>query len=435
MERYGKQKGKTNMNFWKKSVACLFSFSMLLCFGCGETLTVNNTFEDITPAETSDTAPVTLATEETVVTTVTEPVIPPDITVNMFAVGDNLVQTKVYLAAQAHAGGNGYNFAPLYENIKPMVQAADVAVINQETLICGGDYEISGSNFNFNSPVELGDAMVDVGFDIFTIANNHMLDKGIGGLASSLDNWDNMMQKYPILALGAYRNEADQDTIRVQYIKGMRIAYLAYTEHLNGYQLPADTEIRVGLTSDEALMERQIRRAKEVADVVVVSAHWGDEDTHVVREGVKELAQKMIYWGADVILGSHPHTAQTMEYITRADGTRGFVFYSLGNFISAQTDNFNMVGEMASFNLVKNGETGEVTVEDVGVMPVINHYDDGALSNLRLYPYNMYTEELAVSHGILYAPYSTAPIYKVFNMATIDAIIDANIPAEFRRLQ
>jgi poly-gamma-glutamate synthesis protein (capsule biosynthesis protein) len=143
----------------------------------------------------------------------------------------------------------------------------------------------------------------------------------------------------------------------------------------------------------------------------------------------------MVQWGADVILGSHPHTAQTMEYIDRPDGTRGFVLYSMGNFISAQTDNFNMIGEMASFNLVKSGETGQVTVEDIGVMPVITHYDDGNLSNLRLYPYNMYNEELAVSHGILYAPYSTAPIYKIFNMDTINTIVNENIPAEFRKLQ
>ena len=428
------RKESQNMKFLEKTAAFLFSVSLMLCTGCAGQ-TSDGTFENITPAETGDTAPVTLATETTVVTTVTEPVIPPDISVNMLAVGDNLVQTAVYMAAQVHAGGAGYDFAPLYENIKPIVQAADVAVINQETLICGGEYEISGSNFNFNSPVELGDAMVDVGFDIFTLANNHMLDKGIGGLASSMDYWDGMMAKYPIMTVGVYRDETDQNTIRVQYVKGMRIAYLAYTEHLNGYSLPADTSIRVGMTGDEALIERQIRRAKEVADAVVVAAHWGTEDTHAVRDDVKELANKMVQWGADVILGSHPHTAQTMEYIDRPDGTRGFVLYSMGNFISAQTDNFNMVGEMASFNLVKSGETGQVTVEDIGVMPVITHYDDGNLSNLRLYPYNMYNEDLAVSHGILYAPYSTAPIYKIFNMDTINTIVNENIPAEFRKLQ
>ncbi|MBR6718754.1 MAG: CapA family protein [Oscillospiraceae bacterium] len=409
------------------------SLSLLLIFGsCAASDLPNQGMEPISSAETEETAPVTLPTSTTVISTTTEPPIPPDITVNMLAVGDNLVQTYVYLAAQAQsADGVSYNFAPLYENIKPIVQAADVAVINQETLICGGDYEVSGSNFNFNSPVELGDAMVDVGFDIFTIANNHMLDKTIYGLESSLDYWDGMMQKYPILAVGAYRNEEDQNRIRVQEVNGMKIAYLAYTEHLNGYSIPADSPIRIGDTEDEALIERQIKEAKEIADAVVVAAHWGTEDTHIVRDDVKELAQKMVNWGADVILGSHPHTAQTMEYLEREDGTMGFVYYSLGNFISAQTDNFNMIGEMGTFDLVKDGATGKVSVLNVGCIPVITHYDNGNFANLRLYPYNMYTPELAASHGLPYAPMGTA---KTFNMDVVNWIINENIPAEFQRL-
>jgi poly-gamma-glutamate synthesis protein (capsule biosynthesis protein) len=178
-------------------------------------------------------------------------------------------------------------------------------------------------------------------------------------------------------------------------------------------------------------MERQIREAKEIADAVVVSAHWGDEDTHTVRPQVQELAHKMIGWGADVILGSHPHTAQTMEYVEREDGSMGFVYYSLGNFISAQTDNFNMIGEMGTFDLVKDGATGNVSVLNVGCVPVITHYDNGQFANLRLYPYNMYTPELAASHGLPYAPMGTA---KTFSMDVINWIIEQNIPQEFRRL-
>ena len=391
--------------------------------------------ESIEPVQTDSTAPVTLASETTVITTTTEPVVPQDISVNMLAVGDNLVQTYVYKAAQAKAvNGEDYNFAPLYENVKPIVQAADVAVINQETIICGEGFDISGSNFNFCSPPVLGDTMVDVGFDIFTLANNHMLDRGAEGLAASIDYWDGMMRKYPVLALGAYRGPNDQETIRVQDIKGMRIAYLSYTESLNGYEIPDYSELRVGRTWNEELMERQVRRAKEVADAVVVAAHWGDEDTHIVRPEVRELAQKMIDWGADVIIGTHPHTAQTMEYLTREDGTRGFVFYSLGNFISAQTDNFNVIGEMASFNIIKNGMSGAVTVEDIGVMPVITQYDNDAFGNLRLYPYNMYTPELAAAHAL---PYTHAPgeSAKDFSMDVINAIVDANIPKEYQWLE
>ena len=413
------------MELFRKIAAGCLSFAVLAGLNaCGnaEKKAENQPVQTTTTTELTTTA----------TTATTAPPPPPDIKVNMLAVGDNLVQTYVYRAAQAAAGNNGsYDFAPLYQNIKPIVQAADVAVINQETLICGGDYEISGSNFNFNSPVELGDTMVDVGFDVFTLANNHMLDKRIDGLESSMDYWDGMMEKYPITVLGAYRNEADQNRIRIQEVNGMTIAYLAYTYGMNGYQIPEGSEVKIGLTSDEALIQRQIQEAKEYADAVVVAAHWGIEDSHYVSPEVKDLAAKMINWGADVILGSHPHTAETMEYITRADGTQGFVFYSMGNFISAQTDNFNMIGEMCSFDLVKSGTTGQISVVNIGVIPVITHYDNGGFANLRLYPYSMYTPELAASHGLPYAPMGTA---KAFNWDVINSIIEANIPEEFRRL-
>ena len=377
-------------------------------------------------ATTLSTLPMTTTT-----TTTTAPK-KPDISVHMLAVGDNLVQTGVYNAAHAWSADGTYDFTKTYEHIKPMVEAADVAVINQETLICGSDYAISGSNLNFNSPVQLGQAMIDVGFDVFTMANNHMLDKRIDGLESCMSYWDDKMEKNPgVLAVGAYRDAEDQSHIRVQEVKGMKIAYLCYTEHLNGYKIPATSQVKVGMTSDEALIQRQITEAKGMADAVVVAMHWGTEDTHVVRDDVKALAKKAVEWGADVILGSHPHTAETMGWIDRKDGTRGFVYYSLGNFISAQTDNFNMVGEIGEFNLVKNGETGKVTVEDVTCMPCITHYETAKFANCRVYPYYEYTKELASKHALPVAPMGTA---KTFSMDVINNIVNKNIPAEFRKL-
>lgn len=390
--------------------------------GCGG-------FEDIAD-EGSSRYVATFPTQTTTAAT-TEPPPPPDLTAHILAVGDDLVQTGVYRAAQAWAADGTYDFTKTYEHVKPLIQAADLAFINQETLICGGDYEISGSNFNFNSPPQLGDALVDAGFDVFTIANNHMLDKRIDGLESSMNYWDSMEREHGILTVGAYRDAADQEQIRVREVNGIKIAILAYTETLNGYQIPSDSPIRVGMTADEALMERQIRQAKTLADAVIVAAHWGSEDTHTVRDDVRALAAKMVGWGADVILGSHPHTAQTMEYLTRPDGSKGFVYYSLGNFVSAQTDNFNVVGEMGEFDLIKDGVTGQVRLENVTCMPVITHYDDGRFTNLRVYPYDEYTPELAAGHGLPYAPLGYA---KAFNMDVVNGIVEANIPREFRKL-
>lgn len=111
-------------------------------------------------------------------------------TVHVVAAGDNFVQTSVYNSAAAHAeNGETYNFAYVYDGVKDLVNGsnADLRIINQETLICDNpDIEISGSNFNFNSPPEAGEAIVDLGFNVVSMCNNHLLDKGVEGLTSCM---------------------------------------------------------------------------------------------------------------------------------------------------------------------------------------------------------------------------------------------------------
>ncbi len=352
-------------------------------------------------------------------------------TVHFLAVGDNLVQKRVYESAQNHASeGQKYNFNYCYKNVADKIAAADLAFINQETIIANDQYEISGSNFNFNSPTQLGDEIVSLGFDIIGMSNNHALDKGTGGLSATLDYWDKKKAENPSLrTIGCYRDEADMQNYRISEVNGMTIGYLAYTEHINGYSLPSDSVMRIPLTSQTTLIEQQIKELDGMVDAVVVSAHWGAEDTHTVSDAVRSLAKNMVEWGADVIIGTHSHTLETMEYITRTDGTQGFVFYSLGNFISAQTDSFNMVGGMAEFDLKATG--GELTVENVQLTPVITHYDDGKLTNLRVYPYYMYTDELVAGHGLPYSPWGTA---KTWSWNVIDTIVSNNVPEEFRKL-
>ncbi len=356
-----------------------------------------------------------------------------DTSIHVVAVGDNLVQQYVYQSAQSHSSdGIGYDFNYCYENVTPLIDG-DLNIINQETLICGEGFEVTGSNFNFNSPVELGDAVLDMGFNVVTMCNNHLLDKGEAGLSACLNYWDEKMAANPdLLACGVYRDYVDMSKIRTKEVNGKTVAFLSYTENTNGYSLPGNSELEIIYTSQEDVIQAQIAAAKEVADVVVVTCHWGSEDTFTVNDGVKELAQKIVDWGGDVIIGTHSHVAQTMEYLTRSDGTQGFVFYSLGNFISAQTDNMNLIGELADFDIVVD-ETGAVSIENVQVSPVITHFEDGRLSNLRLYPYSMYTEELAASHGLPYCTSSTGPSYQVWNMEKIRELFETAVPEEFRK--
>lgn len=353
-------------------------------------------------------------------------------TVHFLAVGDNLIHTRVYQSAQEHAEGDeAYNFYYCYQNVLDKVEAADLAFINQETVICNGEYEVTGSNLNFCSPDELGIQLVDMGFDIVNLSNNHILDKGADGMRACMDFWDERVAENPgLIVEGVYRDYQDMFDYRTTEVNGVTVGVLGYTDHTNGYSLPASSEMEIPYLHEEELIEKQIKELSEMVDCVVVSAHWGVEDTHVISEDVKSIAKKMIGWGADIIIGTGPHTLQSMEYITRPDGTEGFVYYSLGNFISGQTDNFNMVGGMALFDIVK--ENGVTTIENPKLTPLITQYETGHLNNVRVYPYYLYTDELIADHGIPYSPWGTA---KDWSRDIVESIIQNNVPEEYQQLE
>ena len=406
--------------------------SIVVCgFSCGSSHKVGRV--DTDAETTSVTGEGTeVATDETEPTDATEP--SEDKVVHVTAAGDNLIHYSVFKNAEEYAGGNGYDFTPMYSEVKYLFQEADLAIINQETIISQSNpiRGADGGQLIFNSPPQVADAVIDMGFDVITMANNHLLDMGTSGLEESINFWNQKAKEYDLTVLGAYLNEEDANNIRVREVNGVKIAFLAYAHHINGFEsLLDDVPLRVIMNEEEDVIERQIKEAKELADVVIVSAHWGEDDTTVVTEDRIELANKMINWGADVILGSHTHTAETMEWIPRDDGTKGFVYYCMGNFICAQTDNFNVVGELPDFDIVIDGETNQLSLENVGCIPTIIHYESN-FSNMKVYPYSKYSPELAERHGLPYAvPQGT---YTDFGWDVINRIIDEQIPAEFRKL-
>lgn len=428
------------MKYRKSSAFVLALLLLLPAAGCGGKAKVDSNYaaDDSLAVidETGDTAQVseTLpdgAAAQTETTTEPAPE-EPDGTVSFVAVGDNLIHSAVYRTAANHAeDGRDYDFHYCYQYVENLVKEADLAFVNQETVICGEDYEVSGSNLNFNSPTELGDDLIDIGFDIFNMANNHVLDKGSSGMSACLTYWDGQVEKHPdIRVLGAYRDYQDMYDYRIMESNGLKIGILGYTEHTNGYSLPGDSEMRIPYTGDTELMKKQVTELDKLVDCVVVSTHWGVEDTHIVTDDMKELAQNLVDWGADVILGTGPHTLESMEYLDRADGTQGFVYYSLGNFISGQTDNFNMVGGMARFDIVK--QNGVTTIEHPKLTPLITQYETGSLTDVRVYPYFLYTDDLIAAHGIPYSPMGTA---KSWSRDIIETIIENNVPEVYQALE
>ena len=326
----------------------------------------------------------------------TEPEQPPfePITVRLRAAGDNLIHSSIYNQARQRAGGNGYDFSYAYENIAGLIKECDVAVINQETVIAP-IYEPSDYPC-FNSPVELQQEMLNLGFTVFNQANNHVLDKGETGLLSALKQWKTHPEA---LVTGVYENEADYENIRVKEVQGLKFAFIGMTEMTNGLTLPEGSEVVVLHTGEEEKIKARIEKARCLADVVVINTHWGQEYTHTPNDGQTSLAQKMADWGADLIVGHHPHVLQPIQWLDASDGRRVLCAYSLGNFISAQDKGARMIGGILDVTFTKETVESRPAITSAGLIPVITQYE-GGFRNVRLYPWSDYTPELASKHGV-----------------------------------
>lgn len=326
--------------------------------------------------------------------------------ISFLACGDNIVyRPAAYEAAdRAVDGGRKYNFKPIYKNVADMIAAADVAFVNQETVIAGAEYGISGYP-TFNTPEAIANDLAELGFDVVSLANNHILDMREAGLLNTINYWRDL----PVLTVGAYLDDAA--SIRVLERNGVRIAFLAYTYGANGRTVRKDSPLIVSFYKDpdknsptygeiyEERLADDVAAAHSVADVVVVSVHWGNEDTQKVSGEQKKVAAILCDAGADVILGHHPHVLQSIEYITSSDGTHSTLCaYSLGNFLGMQGYDYNALAGMLSFN-IRVGADG-ISTECVRLTPIVSYFEKDFRSN-EIYLLSDFTDELCQKHCVV----------------------------------
>src|SRR5690554_4409338 len=265
-------------------------------------------------------------------------------TATIAAVDDILIHES--LNKDAYRDGV-YDFKPMFENVKPYLQQADIAFANQETMLGGVELGLSGYP-RFNSPLEVGDALVDAGIDVVSIANNHTLDVGEQAILNAIDYYDSTGTVYT----GAYKSFEDQETIRTIERNNIVFSFLAYTYGTNGIPVPTGKEYLVNLIEEERMVE-EIKKAKEISDVVVLSLHFGNEYELFPNARQKELAEMFTDAGANIILGHHPHVLQPMERVITENGNEAFVAYSLGNFISGQVGIEREIGGILQLEIIK----------------------------------------------------------------------------------
>lgn len=341
--------------------------------------------------------------------------IPEDTVISFLACPDNIIHPSVfYDAIDRAAKANGtkasykdlhnaeYDFAPIYEHVAAMIEDADIAYINQETLVGGTSGKIIGYPC-FNSPQAIADTVIDMGVDVVNVAHNHMLDSGN---TKYLDNCNNVFESKGVEVIGYYPDSESTKNITVIEREGIKVAFLAYTYGTNGIKLPSSSKAVIPYFNKE-LLKTQVAIAEEIADITIVSCHWGVENSYNPNSMQKEYAKYMCELGVDVVLGMHPHVIQPMGWQISENGNKTLVVYSLGNFVSGMKAAKNMLAGMLSLNIVKDGETGEISIEAPLFIPTVTHYKDtpGKMSNdtgfrdFKIYLLEDYTEELAAKHG------------------------------------
>lgn len=305
--------------------------------------------------------------------------------VTVAAIGDILIHDRVYDDAW---DGEKYDFKPMLAEVADYLKEPEITIANQETIMGGESIGLSGYP-NFNSPFEIGDDLQDAGVDIVTMANNHTLDRGEEAIQNAIAYYKEISMPYT----GSFQSKEDQSEIRVlETDQDISVAFLSYTYGTNGMPIPDGKPYLVNLIDREQIKE-EVEKANELADVTIVSLHFGVEEERTPNQDQADLAQYAADLGVDVVIGNHPHVLQPVEWLEGKEGNKTLVAYSLGNFLSGQYQFYNRIGGIFEFDLVK--EEDEVRVKAPRFLPTFVEFeeDGDTMSNIQVVPLEKASEE------------------------------------------
>lgn len=326
--------------------------------------------------------------------------------ISLMALGDNLMHMGiVYTGKQADGS---YDYSILFENMTDYLSKADIRVINQETILGGNQLGFSGYPY-FNSPTEVGDAIAAAGFNVVLHATNHAADQGFSGIKNCAAFWE----QYPDVLMTGISGEAPEEQIPLLNVGDITFAILNYTygpnigivessirSHLNILCAYNEKTGAIDYTSINPQVLEDIHAAKQLADMVLVFPHWGTEYQTSPSGYQQKFALEMAEAGADLIIGTHPHVPQPVEWLTTDDGHRTLCYYSLGNYVSTQKQPLCMLEEMAWVTFHVTEDQIYIDEKTSGALPLVCHYKSGPVRLVGVYPLEEYTEEQASTHGI-----------------------------------
>lgn len=319
---------------------------------------------------------------------------------NMSVAGDYIIYDSMFIDANNNAGGEGYDFAPMVENLRQFTEKCDVNYYNQETILGGTEYGIS-SYPCFVSPQEAGDAMVNLGYNLVSTATNHSLDGGEQAILNSCEYWK---RQENVFMTGTFASQEERDAIHILECNGITYTMLNYTYSTNGIPVPEGKEYLVNVwPTDLAIndpqsdaeyqsykqqVKKDIDAVRDKVDFLIVAVHAGVEYAPLQSAYQEDMAQFLADNGVNLVIGTHPHVIEPARYIGDT-----LVYYSLGNLLCAQMqdEEFNKVTSVLStftVNMTKQGGETKITFDNMDNQLLLSYYNPIMWNDYKIIPFS-----------------------------------------------
>ena len=316
-------------------------------------------------------------------------------------VGDLLFEQPFYDAIS-----NGDDKEEYFSLVKDYFKNDDLSIGNMEVVIGNSELKTSGTGYNFCAPEYIGDLVSTLDFEVLGTANNHAFDRGVAGINSTILYFQNNTN---IMTIGTYKTK--ERPLHIIEVNGIKIGLLAYTYGTNQKPSIEDSDL-INYYKDSStkeikkdLLKKDIEELKSKSDVVIVLIHWGKEFTYKPNDEQIKLAKYLNEQKVDIIIGSHSHSIEPIEII--GDEYKTLVYYSLGNFTSAdddiartpkgeeEFDNAYQFGLLSTLDVIIDNDI--LSIDNVKTEIIVNYFDQ-KMRNFKLIPLKDYTEDYEKNH-------------------------------------
>lgn len=294
---------------------------------------------------------------------------------------------------------NTYDYYSAYSALKSILDKSDLALLTQSTVF-DTDNEPSAAP-NYNAPKEMLDALIKTGFDVYNQANDHIIDMGNSGIKNDIALFKSKKDSATLSGIYETRDEMKEPTLCV--VNDVIFSFIGITEHLGGYSLSSDSDLgilslsdsRVGEDELYSMIKQIITTAKKTSDIVCINIHW-DSETGTKKQN--ELINKLLDYGADVIVGTGLDELSPIKFKTNGDGESAVVVSSIGRVISLQENAESMLSGILDISVSKNFTTGAASITSAKFIPTVTVYD-ADYENLRVVPFAECTAGMIENHG------------------------------------